>query len=95
MEIKAEAKDVVVSASQNLQTIFLLNLNKISMGITGSDLDAATQTAGVIVISSSSNVNLFNIILQNVSNIGDTKMEVEQGDSGDDHGGHGSDNGGH
>ncbi|MGZ3945975.1 MAG: hypothetical protein ACXVJB_13600 [Mucilaginibacter sp.] len=91
MEIKAEAKDVVVSASQNLQTIFLLNLNKISMGITGSDLDAATQTAGVIVISRTSNANLFNTILQNVSNIGDTKMEVEQGEGGDDSGsGHGS-----
>jgi hypothetical protein len=94
MEIKAEAKDVVVSASQNLQTIFLLNLNKISTGITGSDLGAATQTGGVIIISSTSNVNLFNIILQNVSNIGDTKMEVEQGDGGSDSS-HGSGHSGH
>ncbi len=86
MEIKAEAKDVVVSASQNLQTIFLLNLNKISTGITGSDLDAATQTAGTIVISSTSNANLFNTILKNVSNIGDTKMEVEKAEGGNDSG---------
>ena len=89
MEIKAEAKDVVVSATQNLQTIFLLNLSKISTGITATDLSAATQTAGRIVISSTSNANLFNTILQNVSNIGDTKMEVEQGDSGSDNGGSG------
>jgi len=94
VEIKAEAKDVVVSSTQNLQTIFLLNLNQISSGISASDLAAATLTGGKVVISSTSNTNLYNIILQNVSKIGDTKMEVE--DAGDDHGGHGGDdNSGH
>ena len=90
LEIKAEAKDVVVSATQNLQTIFLLHLNKLSDGITATDLGSADQTGGKIIISSTSNTNIFNKILQNVSNIGDSKFESEKNDQSGDGGSHGS-----
>ncbi len=90
LEIKAEAQNVVVSAAQSLQTIFLLHLDKISAGITASDLNSAVQTAGKIIISSTSNANLFNKILQNVSNIGDSKFEEKNNGDNSNDGSHGN-----
>jgi len=81
LTIKAEASNVVLHNTGNLSTIVQLHLDKIVAGITASDLNAAAKTGGVIVISNTSNVSLFNKIKFNVEGCGDTQVN-------DDHDGH-------
>jgi hypothetical protein len=50
----------------------------LTQGITAADFTNASQTNGTIVISSSSNVNLYNGILSNVSRLGETEVEIHQ-----------------
>jgi hypothetical protein len=91
LQIKAEAKNVVISATQNLKTMFLLHWNMILANISPADVSAATLTNGKIVVSSTSNAAIFNKIVANLGSIGETKFENE---GGDDHGGNNG-NGGH
>jgi uncharacterized membrane protein YgcG len=81
LTIKAEASNVVLHNTGNLSTIVQLHLDKIVAGITASDLNAATKTGGVIIISNTSNVGLVNKIKFNVEGCGDTQVN-------DDHDGH-------
>jgi len=94
LEIKAEAKDVVVSTSQSLKTIFLLHLNMVLNTITAADVAGATLTNGKIVVSATSNTAIFNKITANLGNIGETRMEKEN-ESGDDNGNDGGGNDNH
>jgi hypothetical protein len=89
LEIKAEASNVVISATSNLQSIFLLHVNQISAGITAAELNMATLTNGKIIISSKSNVTLYNKILSNAPNSGDSKFEDGKHSGGNDHGSNG------
>ena len=90
LKLKAEADNVVVSKTQNLQALFMLNLNMISAGISAADLHAATRTNGKVVISSTSNTNLFNQLVSNLQNVSEAKCKSEDkgnDDGGDSHGG--------
>jgi hypothetical protein len=75
LTIKAEAKNVSLHNTGDLSTIVSLHLDKIVAGITASDLNSATKTGSVVVISNTSNVTLFNKIAFNVENCGDTQVE--------------------
>ncbi|MCR8557791.1 hypothetical protein KXD93_09070 [Mucilaginibacter sp. BJC16-A38] len=86
--IKTEIKSVVIDATTDLKTTFMLHLNKIFSGITAADLEAATLTSGTIVISSTSNAALFNKAKANAVNIGGHEVE------GEHHGHNGSDDNG-
>ena len=86
LEIKAEAQNVIISSTSNLQSIFLLHLNQISAGITAADLNSAVLTNGKIIISSKSNVALYNKILSNTPNCGGSKFEDGKHSGGNDHG---------
>ena len=91
--IKAEAKNVLLHNNGDLSTIVQLHLDKIVAGITASDMNAATKTGGVIVISNTSNTNLFNKIRFNVESCGDTEVKHNGNDNGSGHGSDGSGDG--
>jgi hypothetical protein len=83
LTIKAEAANVILHNTGDLSTIVQLHLDKIVAGITAADLNAASKTGGVIIISNTSNVDLFNKIKFNVEGCGDTQVKE---DHGGDHG---------
>jgi hypothetical protein len=72
--IKAEQHQVTLSGSNIALTT--LDLAGLTQGISATDFSGATQTNGTIVISSSSNLNLYNAILNNVSRLGETEVEI-------------------
>jgi len=63
--LKAEQSNVVVSANTSITALTTLNLSLISAGITQAMLNSATVSGGKILISASSNINLYNIITNN------------------------------
>ena len=72
--IKAEQQQVTLAGSNvALTTIDLSGLTK---GLSATDLTNATQTNGSIIISSSSNVNLYNVILANLQRLEETEVEI-------------------
>ena len=73
-EIKAEQSQVTLSGGD-------IALNKIDLtalmsGLSSADFASATLTNGTLVISSSSNTNLFNTILGNFQKHGETEVEM-------------------
>ena len=72
--IKAEQHQVALSGSNVALTT--LDLAGLTQGISAADFSGAMQTNGIIVISSSSNVILYNAILNNVSRLGETEVEI-------------------
>jgi hypothetical protein len=75
LTILASAKNVVVHNVKDMSTIVMLHLDKIVAGITAADMNAAVKTAGVIIISSTSNMSLYNKIKLNVVTCGDTEVQ--------------------
>jgi hypothetical protein len=65
-ELKTEQSNVTVNSNTSFTALTTLNLSLISAGITQAMLNSATLTSGKIVISASSNTNLYNIILNNL-----------------------------
>jgi len=88
LTIKAGASNVVLHNNTDLSSIVMLHLDRAVAGITASDLNSAKRTNGVIVISSTSNVNLFNKLKLNVENCGDTDVKEDHHDGGHDGDGH-------
>ena len=72
--IKAEQHQVTLSGSNVALTT--IDLSGLTQGISAADFTNASQTNGTIVISSSSNANLYNAILTNVSRLGETEVEI-------------------
>jgi len=64
--VKAEQSNVVVTANTSINALTTLDLSFISSGITQAMLNSATISSGKILISASSNVNLYNIIVNNL-----------------------------
>jgi len=60
--IKAETDNVTVDGKTDLATTIKLHLNRLLSSTAAATLDAATRTGGVIVISSTSNTAIYNII---------------------------------
>lgn len=71
-EIKAEAHNVVVDSKTDLTSIITLHLNKLLANVTAADIAALTLTNNTIIISSTSNTNIYNIIQDNLSKSGDS-----------------------
>lgn len=74
-EIEAEYEDITITQGNDFNAIISLNLSLLSLGITEANLNNATQTNGEIIISSSSNTVLYNIMLLNLKNIDDVEIE--------------------
>ena len=65
-ELKAEQANVVVTGNSSIAALTTLDLSFVSNGITQTILNGASITAGKIVISASSNINIYNIITNNL-----------------------------
>jgi hypothetical protein len=68
VEIKTEQKNVTVTDSTLLNAITNIDLSSFTTGINETMLLAAQLTGGTLVISSGSNKNLYDIILNNFRN---------------------------
>lgn len=65
LEVKTEQHNVVFAAGDSLTAITSFNLADISSGITEAMLQSAQQTNNTVVISASSNKDLYDIIVKN------------------------------
>lgn len=75
MEMEAKAKDFLVDGTKDYLGLINIQLNKILADVNSSDMNGATQTNGVIIISSSSNVELYNKIKGGIAAWADTEFE--------------------
>lgn len=73
MEVKAE--DLTVSGNTDYLALINVQLNKFMTNVTSSDLDQAAKSNGAIVISASSNVNLYNTLKANMNVFGDCDFQ--------------------
>lgn len=74
-EIEVEAENLIVSGTNDYLGMINLQLNKFLTNVITSDLDGATKTDGKIIISGSSNTNLYSKFKQNFSDFGDCDFE--------------------
>ena len=76
LEIKAEQANVTITDNSSTSALTTLDLSVLTTGVIQSLLNNATLTNGTIILSSSSNAALFNIILNNF--LLHHEVEVEQ-----------------
>lgn len=67
LELKTESHDVTTTASSSFLAVTSIDLSAITSGITASMITGATLTGGTLIISSSSNSDLYDIIKTNLS----------------------------
>ena len=75
IEIETEVNNVTVVANNGYNALTTLNLSLLTRGITQAMLDNAVRTNGSILINSLSNVDLYNIILNNLKECDDMDFE--------------------
>ena len=73
-ELKAEAENIEVKANDHIGYINL-QLNKLLTNIGQADLGSATKTNGTIVISSTSNPDLYNKFIVNLNSFSDCDFD--------------------
>ena len=74
-EIEVEAEDLVVSGTNDYLGLINVQLNKFLTNVSSADLDQAVKTNGTIIITSSSNINLYNKLKSNLNAFGDCDFE--------------------
>lgn len=75
LEIETEKKNVVVTDNNNYTALTKLDLSSLTRGVTESMLNSAVRTNGTILISSTSNANIYNIILKNFQENDEVEFE--------------------
>lgn len=75
LEIKTEKNNVTVSDNSSYTALTTLNLAKLTTGVTEAMLNAATKTSGKIVISASSNTNIYSIMLANLDGCDEVEFD--------------------
>jgi len=66
LEIETERNNVVITDNNSYTALTTLNLSLLTRGVTESMLNSAARTNGTILISSSTNTNIYSIILNNL-----------------------------
>ena len=74
-EIEVEAEDLVVNGTNDYLGLINVQLNKLLTNVSSSDLDGASKTNGTIVISITSNPDLYNKLKANLNAFGDCDFE--------------------
>jgi hypothetical protein len=74
-EIEIEAENVLVKSNTDYIGLVNLQLNKLLVNIGSNDLSGATKTNGVIVISNTSNLSLYNKFKFNLNDFGDCDFD--------------------
>lgn len=75
LEIKTEKNNVVIADNASYSALTSLNLSLLTRGITEAMLNSATKTSGKIIISASSNANLYSIILANLDGCDEVEFD--------------------
>ena len=75
LEIENEVNNVVVTDNSGYKALTTLNLALITKGVTEAMLNNAVRTGGTVVISSTSNPTIYNIILNNIHDSDEVKFD--------------------
>ncbi len=75
IEIKNEKSNVVITDNNSYKALTTLNLALLTTGVTESMLNNASSTNGTIMISSTSNISIYNIILNNLHDSDEVEFE--------------------
>ena len=75
VELEAEAENVIVNDNNDFQALTTFNLSQLTVGITGSTLNAATITNGTLIISKTNNQTIYNKILDNLDDMDDVDID--------------------
>ena len=74
-EVEVEAEDLVVSGNKDYLGLINVQLNKFMTNVLSADLSNATKTGGVIVISNTSNMNLYAKLKANLNAFADCDFD--------------------
>jgi hypothetical protein len=75
LEIKTEKNSVIISDNASYSALTTFDLSKLTTGITEAMLNSAVKTGGKIIISASSNTNLYNMMLANLDNCDEVEFD--------------------
>ncbi len=75
LELKNEKNNVVITDNNSYKALTTIDLSLITRGVTESMLNNAIRTNGTIVISSSVNANIYNILLKNLHESDEVEFE--------------------
>ncbi|HWJ25355.1 MAG TPA: hypothetical protein VNS32_02375 [Flavisolibacter sp.] len=67
--IKGEEEDVTINSGAGNTSVTTINLTALTAGITASDWNNATQTAGVIIVSENVNPRLYSIVSDHLQHL--------------------------
>ena len=73
-EIKSEQSQVTLTGGDI--ALNKIDLSALTNGLSSANFSSATLTNGTVIISSSSNANLFNIMFSNCEKQGETEVEM-------------------
>ncbi len=74
-EVEVEAEDLVVDGNNDYLGLINIQLNKFMTNVISADLSSATKTNGIIVISNTSNTNLYTKLKANFTAFADCDFE--------------------
>ncbi len=75
LELKNEKNNVVVTGNNSYKALTTINLSLLTTGVSELMLNNAVLTNGTIIISSTSNANIYNIILNNLHDSDEVEFE--------------------
>ncbi|MDB4902243.1 MAG: hypothetical protein JWQ63_1524 [Mucilaginibacter sp.] len=74
-EFEVEGHNYTFDHTKDYSGLITLHLNLLLNGLTNADFDAATQTNGVILINSTTNINIYQQVKQNLEILSDVNFE--------------------
>ena len=77
LEVENEKNNVIITDNTSYKALTTLNLALITRGVTESMFNNATRTGGKIIISATSNANIYNIILNNLTDCDGVEFEKD------------------
>ena len=75
VELEAEAENVVLTGTEEYSFLTTFNLAQLTSGISQSQLNNATLSNGVLVISANSNSSLYSKLLSNLNNMDGVELD--------------------
>lgn len=75
MELEAEAENVVLTGADDYRFLTTFDLSKLMLGITQTQLNNATLTNGVLVISPNNNSSIFSTLLSNINKMDGVELD--------------------
>jgi hypothetical protein len=88
--IKSEAQNITVTSTTDFAALIHLHVRKLEANVTTADLEAATLTNGVLLISRNSNKSIYDKVINNFSNCGEPEFREHHKGGNDDNSGKGN-----